>query len=352
MKKFKNFAFPFFLIPTFLFSWGFTFHDKMSQVDENLLEGDLSVNNAVGVAKSASNFRDMIPALTKGSISKITQLKSGNKIFTIKMTTGLYRGQEYLIYHNEKHSRLSNLIYPNSAIKEGDIVEFSSPQPIFFDQQVDQLKQAVQGAITITDQKQRVDNGLNSVTKPDCNQNLEKPHVTNYSGSGHVIYKDGNVWDPKKSRSTFEAVLPDNGAPQDVTVVNNQEVYDAQLDSELEANLEIEKLEAQKKQGDLDKSRAIKAGSGIDVLMKKSDAAIAESNFEMAVSLLDRAVRLAPRNPQIYLKLAEVHSFKGNKKQAYTFAKKALVLSPDAITKTKLQIIEEKYKAFDDLKSN
>ncbi len=63
-------------------------------------------------------------------------------------------------------------------------------------------------------------------------------------------------------------------------------------------------------------------------LLSESEQAMASGNLEQAISYAERAVRIEPSNPRLWLRLAELHLQHQNPDQAIEYANKTLSLDP------------------------
>ena len=64
-------------------------------------------------------------------------------------------------------------------------------------------------------------------------------------------------------------------------------------------------------------------------LLAQADSAVAKGSNSQAIALLERAVRLQPRNAQAWAKLAERHLAQGDFTKAEQFAGRAQLLAPN-----------------------
>ena len=70
-----------------------------------------------------------------------------------------------------------------------------------------------------------------------------------------------------------------------------------------------------------------KAGSPAQALLEQGRRQSADGEFEQAVASLERALRIEPGNPWLWLELARIHRSAGNDRQAEAHARKALSLA-------------------------
>lgn len=70
-----------------------------------------------------------------------------------------------------------------------------------------------------------------------------------------------------------------------------------------------------------------KAESAVDQLLSTANKAIADKNYNKAAALIERAVRLAPRDGRAYFGLAQVHYFRNNLSLSQSFVNKAKALA-------------------------
>jgi tetratricopeptide (TPR) repeat protein len=64
-------------------------------------------------------------------------------------------------------------------------------------------------------------------------------------------------------------------------------------------------------------------------LLKQSRAARADGHYDQASATIERALRIAPNDPALWLELGEVELASGDPQQAAMLARKALSLAPD-----------------------
>jgi tetratricopeptide (TPR) repeat protein len=69
--------------------------------------------------------------------------------------------------------------------------------------------------------------------------------------------------------------------------------------------------------------------SATQELLQQSRAARAAGNYGQATATTERALRIDPNNPALWLELGEIALASGETKQAETFARKALSLAAD-----------------------
>ena len=68
----------------------------------------------------------------------------------------------------------------------------------------------------------------------------------------------------------------------------------------------------------------------VTVLIKQANNELVAGKSSRAVATLERALRIAPDDAMLWLRLAEANEQQGNKEQARSMAKKAVSLSPDS----------------------
>ncbi|WP_413692663.1 tetratricopeptide repeat protein [Psychromonas sp. KJ10-2] len=77
----------------------------------------------------------------------------------------------------------------------------------------------------------------------------------------------------------------------------------------------------------------VKRRSALNSLLNLAEQQESQGNLQGATRTLERAIRISPRNPEIYLQLAELNYRQGRNAQAESFAEKALSFNPnDTIT--------------------
>ncbi len=75
----------------------------------------------------------------------------------------------------------------------------------------------------------------------------------------------------------------------------------------------------------------------VAVLLKQANNELSVGKADRAATTLERALRIAPNDANLWLRLAEVNEQMGNKSQAASMARKALDLSPDDATRLRAQ---------------
>jgi Tfp pilus assembly protein PilF len=86
----------------------------------------------------------------------------------------------------------------------------------------------------------------------------------------------------------------------------------------------------------------VKGSSALNSLLSLAAQQEKDGNLQGATSTLGRAIRISPRNPDIYLQLAELNYRQGKNAQAQSFAEKALSFNPnDAITEQAESLLEK-----------
>ena len=69
--------------------------------------------------------------------------------------------------------------------------------------------------------------------------------------------------------------------------------------------------------------------SATQALLAQSRASRAAGNYAQANATIERALRIAPSNPNLWIELGEIELASGNSAQAATLAHKALTLAPN-----------------------
>lgn len=72
-----------------------------------------------------------------------------------------------------------------------------------------------------------------------------------------------------------------------------------------------------------------KSNPAVTILTKQANNQLMAGKTDRAAATLERALRIAPDDPMLWLRLAEVNEQQGNKAQAASMAKKALGLAPN-----------------------
>ncbi|MEZ5477884.1 MAG: tetratricopeptide repeat protein [Thiolinea sp.] len=75
--------------------------------------------------------------------------------------------------------------------------------------------------------------------------------------------------------------------------------------------------------------KAYSSSPAVTVLIKQANNDLTAGKTERAASTLERALRIAPDDPVLWLRLAEINEMQGNNAQAAAKARKAINLAPD-----------------------
>ncbi|TEW48295.1 tetratricopeptide repeat protein [Psychromonas algicola] len=86
----------------------------------------------------------------------------------------------------------------------------------------------------------------------------------------------------------------------------------------------------------------VKGNSALGSLLTLAELQENKGNLQGATRLLERAIRISPRNPEIYLRLAELSYRQGKNGQAQSFAEKALSLNPNQSLTQQAELLLEK----------
>lgn len=76
-------------------------------------------------------------------------------------------------------------------------------------------------------------------------------------------------------------------------------------------------------------NNTVKGNSALNSLLSLAEQQENSGNLQAATGALERAVRISPRYPETYLRLAELNYRQGKTAQAQSFAEKALSLNPN-----------------------
>lgn len=71
------------------------------------------------------------------------------------------------------------------------------------------------------------------------------------------------------------------------------------------------------------------APSATSALQMQSRASVAQGNYAQASAAIERALRIEPNNPYLWLELGQIHLASGNRQQAAALAQKALSMAGD-----------------------
>ena len=85
----------------------------------------------------------------------------------------------------------------------------------------------------------------------------------------------------------------------------------------------------------------VKGNSALGSLLTLAELQENKGNLQGATRLLERAIRISPRNPEIYLRLAELSYRQGKNGQAQSFAEKALSLNPNQALTQQAELLLE-----------
>lgn len=83
----------------------------------------------------------------------------------------------------------------------------------------------------------------------------------------------------------------------------------------------------------------VKGNSALGSLLTLAELQENKGNLQGATRLLERAIRISPRNPEIYLRLAELSYRQGKNGQAQSFAEKALSLNPNQVLTQQAELL-------------
>jgi len=87
---------------------------------------------------------------------------------------------------------------------------------------------------------------------------------------------------------------------------------------------------------------SVKRSSALSSLLSLSEQQENSGNLQGATRSLERAIRISPRNPEVYLRLAELNERQGKTAQAQSFAEKALSLNPNSALTDQAEALLEK----------
>lgn len=71
------------------------------------------------------------------------------------------------------------------------------------------------------------------------------------------------------------------------------------------------------------------APSATSALQMQSRASVAQGNYAQASAAIERALRIEPNNPYLWLELGKIHLASGDRQQAAALAQKALSMAGD-----------------------
>ncbi len=86
----------------------------------------------------------------------------------------------------------------------------------------------------------------------------------------------------------------------------------------------------------------VKGSAALDSLFSLAEQQESNGNLRGATGILERAIRISPRNPEIYLRLAELNYRQGKNAQAQSFAEKALSLNPNKALMDQAELLLKK----------
>lgn len=89
-------------------------------------------------------------------------------------------------------------------------------------------------------------------------------------------------------------------------------------------------------------NNTVKGSAAVDSLLSLAEQQESNGNLQGATRTLERAIRISPRNPEIYLRLAELNYRQGKNAQAESFAEKALSLNPNNALSEQAELLLEK----------
>jgi tetratricopeptide (TPR) repeat protein len=128
---------------------------------------------------------------------------------------------------------------------------------------------------------------------------------------------DGTQQAGEQDRVRQQAAAP---APQREEPVANTQVTPVQV-----AKIQAQPIQSEAPQQSSEISPAV-----LD-LLEQADLQASQGNRESAVATLERALRIAPREPEVYYQMARVRLDMGEAREAEQLALKAVDLAPDAI---------------------
>jgi len=86
----------------------------------------------------------------------------------------------------------------------------------------------------------------------------------------------------------------------------------------------------------------VKTSSALNSLLNLAKQQESNGNLQAATATLERAARISPRNPEVYLQLAELNYRQGKNAQAQSFAEKALSLDAGNTITEQAEILLDK----------
>ncbi|MDN2662683.1 tetratricopeptide repeat protein [Psychromonas sp. 14N.309.X.WAT.B.A12] len=88
----------------------------------------------------------------------------------------------------------------------------------------------------------------------------------------------------------------------------------------------------------------VNRSSALNSLLSLAEQQESQGNLQGATRTLERAIRISPRTPEVYLKLAELNYRQGKNAQAESFAEKALSFNPNDMITEQAELLLEKLK--------
>jgi len=89
-------------------------------------------------------------------------------------------------------------------------------------------------------------------------------------------------------------------------------------------------------------NNTVKRSAAVDSLLSLAEQQESNANLQGATRTLERAIRISPRNPEVYLRLAELNYRQGKNAQAESFAEKALSFNPNNALSEQAELLLEK----------
>lgn len=89
--------------------------------------------------------------------------------------------------------------------------------------------------------------------------------------------------------------------------------------------------------GDLNQQAPVPANTAVDTLLARAGDLADRGDSDAALAAAERALRLAPRDPRIYYRLAQLRLQRGERSQAEQLALKGLSLGPDSALRDALE---------------
>ncbi|MDD4976452.1 MAG: tetratricopeptide repeat protein [Bacteriovorax sp.] len=172
MKKHSRYFAPLFLLPILILALGLRVDDSVE------LEHFLSARTSANFTSSAKNIVDQLKIGTRGKISEIKKMPSGNYALKLLLSNGIYKGEAYWVYYTVNNPTIK--IYSQndqemgtSDIKKAQQAQLTQDQAGFRDPEEKTFKETVQKVMPMIE-RGNVDQSLTALQLTDCKQEVKE----------------------------------------------------------------------------------------------------------------------------------------------------------------------------------